>query len=498
MDTKLFEEFKAYYNEIKNYTDASTLISWELHTEVPRKGVDRLVNLSSFYSGKAFQMGSSDKMGEYLDKLSKDDKDMPEEWKASIKRLAKKYRQDKNVPVDFYEAYVKNIAEAEDVWQNAKRMDDYASFEPYLKKIIEDTKQLCQYRNPDRKPYDTLLDEYEEGMGREEIDELFSKLKEQLIPLVQAITQKKEPDSTKFTGEFDINKQKEFSRYLLEYIGFDMNAGVMSESEHPFTTGVSGDDVRITNHYDEKNIINPMFSIIHEGGHGIFMQNIDSKYKETPLADCQYMGLHESQSRFYENILGRNINFWKPIYKRLQETFTQYEDITLEEFYREINHVKNSLIRIDADELTYCFHIIVRYEIERELFDGDIEVDDIPKVWNEKMQEYLGIVPRKDSEGALQDSHWSGGAFGYFPSYLLGSIYDGMLLEKIEEELGDIDKLLSEGRIGDITKWLNTNIHCEGSNAVPKELIEKICGKKITVEPLVKYFEKKYKELYDL
>lgn len=500
MKNNIFEEFVQYYGEIKKYQDTENIISWELHTEAPEKAVDSLVDLQSFYSSKAFEMSTSDKMGEYLNKLSqKDNQDgIPDQWLKSIKKLTEDYKENKNIPVEFYSEYSKTVAKSEDVWQNAKRNNDYNSFKPYLEKIVNMTKEMCKYRNPDKNPYDLLLNDYEKGMESKEIDEIFDTIKRELIPFVKSITLKPQPDTTKFFGEFDINKQKELSKFLLEYIGFNMAGGVMAESEHPFTTGINMNDVRLTNHYDRENIISPIFSIIHEGGHGIFEQNVDSKYMDTPLFSCEYMGLHESQSRFFENILGRNINFWKPIYYKIKELFPQYENIRLEDFYREINHVKNGLIRIDSDEVTYCFHIIIRYEIEKSLLNGDIQVDDLPRVWNEKMEEYLGITPKTDADGILQDSHWSAGLFGYFPSYLLGSVYDGMLYDKIKEELGDVDKLLSEGNIKEITKWLNENIHKNGTSVVPKELIESVCGKKISAEPLLNYFKEKYSEIYGM
>ena len=210
------------------------------------------------------------------------------------------------------------------------------------------------------------------------------------------------------------------------------------------------------------------------------------------------MGIHESQSRFYENILGRNKNFWLPIYEKLGALLPQFQAISLEEFYQEINHVRNSFIRVDADEVTYCLHIIIRYEMEKAIFRDNVSVDELPAMWNNKMEEYLHITPRNDAEGILQDSHWSGGSFGYFPSYLLGSIYDGMFLEKIEEELGDIDTILAEGRILEITKWLNENIHVYGTTRTPKQVIAEVCGKELSAKPLMKYFTKKYTQIYNL
>ena len=257
-------------------------------------------------------------------------------------------------------------------------------------------------------------------------------------------------------------------------------------------------DVRITNHYHVNEPLFAIFSAIHEGGHAIFEQNVAPKYADTVAENINYMGLHESQSRFYENILGRNINFWKPIWPKVLEIVPEFKQVTLEEFVREINHIANTYIRTEADELTYCLHVILRYEIERAIFIDGAKVEELPKMWNEKMEELLHITPRDDAEGILQDMHWSDGSFGYFPSYLLGSIYDGMFLEAIERELGSVDEILASGEIKKITKWLNENIHQYGSTRISSEVLEKVCGTELSAKPLIKYFKEKYSKIYGI
>lgn len=238
-----------------------------------------------------------------------------------------------------------------------------------------------------------------------------------------------------------------------------------------------------------------MFSAIHEGGHAIFEQNVNPAYDNTVAGSCAYMGIHESQSRFYENILGRNRNFWVPIYEKLGALLPQFKEISLDDFYREINHVRNSFIRTEADEVTYCFHIIIRYEIEKAIFRDGVSVQELPALWNQKMQEYLHITPENDAEGILQDMHWSDGSFGYFPTYLLGSIYDGMYLEALEKELGSVDEILAKNHILDITKWLNEKIHWYGSTRTPREVIAAVVGKEVSAKPLMSYFIRKYTEI---
>ena len=364
--------------------------------------------------------------------------------------------------------------------------------------MIEMTEQMTAYTDPGVEVYEALLDQYEKGMDSATIDGLFTELKEKLMPLVQSVLAAEQPDEAKFCVTYEKNAQKEVERLLLSYIGFDWNRGTVGESTHPFTLNFSSKDVRVTNHFYEHDPLSAMYSAIHEGGHAIFEQNVNPAYDGTVAGSCSYMGIHESQSRFYENILGRNKNFWVPVYEQVQQKLIPLQNVSLEEFYREINHVRNSFIRTEADELTYCFHIIIRYEIEKAIFRDHVKVEELPALWNAKMQEYLQITPANDAEGILQDMHWSDGSFGYFPSYLLGSIYDGMYLEALEAELGSVDELLAAGRIGEITQWLNEKIHWYGSTREPKEVIENVCGREVSAEPLIHYFENKYKEIYKL
>lgn len=497
--TKL-EELKTLLKELKDYSTACTLLSWDLHTETPKYGIDTVVSSLTALSTKSFELSVSERAEKIIYALNEPDEydQLDDVYKKTVRKLKKDFDESKRIPVDFYSSFVENRAKAESVWREAKITNNFALFAPYLEKNINNTIQLYKYMRPEAEPYAAMLDDYEKGMDEASIDRIFNELKTDLIPLVKAILSKPEPDASKFKGDFDINKQKELSHFLLEYIGFDFERGCIAESEHPFTSGTCRNDVRITNHYHKDDLLSAIFSIIHEGGHGLFMQGTDEIYDNTPFSDCGYMGLHESQSRIWENILGRNINFWKPIYHKLQEMFPEYKNISLEEFYIEINHIKNGFVRTESDEVTYCFHIILRYELEKELMSGRLSVNDLPAAWNAKMKEYLGIEPETDTLGVLQDTHWSGGMFGYFPSYLLGSIYDGMLLDKMNEELGDIDTILAEGRAKEITAWLKEKVHRYGGFREPKEVLMAVCGKEVTAEPLIRYFKEKYTKLYNL
>lgn len=498
--SKTLDEFQAYLDKMNQLNHVTTLLYWDMRTNTPKMGFEGHANALTYFSTENFTMGTDEKLRELLDKLAEPEEfeQLDDVMKFTVTRMKRDIDKEKRIPKDFFESYVKEQAESEHAWEEAKNASDFSVFAPHLEKMIEMTKQKCAYTDPGKEVYDVLLDQYEEGMDSATIDRLFEELKKDLIPLVKKILAAKQPDDSKFEGSYDINAQRELQWKLLEYIGFDRDKGTVGETEHPFTLNFSHNDVRVTNHFYPNEAINAMFSAIHEGGHAIFEQNVNPAYDGTPAGSCSYMGVHESQSRFFENILGRNKNFWVPIYGEVQELLPKFKEISLDEFYHEINHVRNSLIRTEADEVTYCFHIILRYEMEKAIFRDNVPVSKLPELWKEKMQEYLQITPKNDAEGILQDMHWSDGSFGYFPSYLLGSIYDGMYLDEIEKELGDVDKILAEGRIKEITHWLNEKIHVYGSTRLPKEVIANVCGKEVSAEPLVRYFTKKYTEVYGL
>lgn len=495
-----FEQFKEYLEKMNKYNQVLNLVFWDIETIMPKNGFQRHSDALTYFSTEHFKLTTSDELRGYLEKLNQPEEydKLDDDWKFIVKKMKKECDEASRIPEEFYSEYVQKQAEAEQAWKEAKNASDYSIFEPHLQTLIDMNKQMIEYMYPGKEIYDAMLNQFEEGMDSETIDRIFDELKKELIPLVEKITATKQPDDSKFDNDYDIDAQKKVQKLLLDYIGFDWEKGAVGETEHPFTMNFSSQDVRITNHFRERDAIEPMFSAIHEGGHAIFEQNVNPKYDGTVAGSCCYMGVHESQSRFYENILGRNKNFWIPIYSDVQKLLPALENISIDEFVAEINHVKNEPIRIMADEVTYCLHIIVRYEMEKAIFREGLSAKELPELWNKKMEEYLHVTPRNDAEGILQDSHWSGGSFGYFPSYLLGSIYDGMFLEALEAEMGSVDDILKEGRIKEITKWLNEKIHQYGSTRLPKEVIEKVCGKEISAAPLIKYFTEKYTKIYNL
>lgn len=491
---EILEQFKEYQKKIQQYNQILSLLHWDLTTMAPEKGVESKLDLIRFFSTEVFRLSTAREYGDMLEALARPEEfeHLDDAMQLTVKRGLLEYQRFLRVPEEFYTEYVTEKARSEKAWEKAKRSSDFSLYAPHLEKIITMTKQYARYMEPDQDPYEVLLDLYEEGIDSRTIDRVFAEIREGLRPLLGKIAASPRPDLSAIEGCYDIDAQKKVQELLLSYIGFDFTAGAAAESEHPFTMDICPGDIRVTNHFREDNPIDAMFSAIHEGGHAIFGQSIDPIYADTAVWQVNMMGLHESQSRFYENILGRNPNFWTPIYGQICELLPQFKEVTPETFACAINDVHPSMIRTEADEVTYCLHIILRYEIERAIFRDEVSVDQLPALWNDKMEELLGIRPANDAEGILQDVHWADGSFGYFPSYLLGSVYDGMFLNQLEEELGCVDTILAQGRILEITAWLKEKIHRHGSLYTSREVLQRVCGCEISAKPLMEYFNKKY------
>ena len=415
-----------------------------------------------------------------------------------VTECKKQYDDNKNIPADLYSKYIQAISKSEQTWQKSKHNNDFKGVIPYLNEVISLTKEVYSYSKPNTPTYDALLDDYEKGITDEQLSILFKELKDGTIPLIEAISKKEQVNQDIFQGNYDIHLQKEISNYFLDVIDFDFESGCLGESEHPFTTDISSPyDVRITTNYNTKDIRSSLFSVLHEGGHALYEQHIDPKLVGTKLNSGTSMGIHESQSRFYENIIGRNLSFWKKHYNKISNIIPSYSNISLDEFYRGINIVTPSLIRTESDELTYNLHIIMRFELEKALFSGDLSINDLSTAWNDKMKEYLGIVPKDDTTGVLQDCHWYSGLFGYFPSYSLGNIYSGQFLNQIEKELGPIDSLIENNKLSDISNWLKINIHQYGLMKSPTEIINDSCHSSVDTTPILKYYKDKYSKIYN-
>lgn len=483
--TKLLE----YLQKIQDTSYIVNLMHWEMDTQAPKKSLDYLIDVKTKVELEIFNLATSEEYKRLIDNVinSEEYNQLSKEEQIYLKELQENYEKDKRVPSEFYEEFSMLCSKSNAIWVEAKEKKDYQIFKPYLAQMIDYTKKYYSYKYPNTQNlYDEMLNDFERGLTTVKIDPLFARLKEGILPLVKKLPKEQKSTSTR---EYSKEELLDIAKYLLDYIGFDNERGALGIYPHGYTTKLNNNDIRITFSHN-KSIFDHVCTVIHEGGHGIFEQSIGANLAKYPIYDINKYALHESQSRFFENILGRNKNFWVPIYEEIKKKLNI--ELSLDEFIANLNMAKPSLIRTEADELTYCLHIILRYEIERDLFADKISVEDLPTIWNQKMQEYLGIEVPSDTEGILQDVHWSQGSFGYFPSYLLGSIFDGMLMQTIKEKVGDIDTILKEGKIKEITKFLQSNIHKYGGAYNIEEVCQRVCGRNLNVEPIINYFKEKY------
>lgn len=494
------DDLQNLVDRLAAYSAAGVLFDWDTSAgDAPEEAADYTAKLVGILAGESFALCTSDETV----KLLKDCLEHPSDDEvetAIVKRLWEDYEKICHIPKEEYIAYQELVSKGMNRWERAKDEKDFSLFSPVLKELVEMSKKINGYR-PRKEGltlYDMMLDEYEKGFTTKELDRFFGELKDELLPIVKKVSEKQDIVRTDFlTRNCSIDEQKHFNYVLAEYLGFDHTRGVIAESAHPFTTSLHNRDVRITTHYYENMITSAIFSTIHETGHAIFEQNNSDRITMTPLAGGS-CAVHESQSRMFENMIGRSEAFWEPVYPKFQEIFEeQFGDVTLEEFVRAVNAAKPSLIRTESDELTYCFHIMIRYELERELFDGDLSVDDLPKLWNQKYREYLGVVPENDAEGVLQDVHWSGGMFGYFPSYALGNAIAAQIYHAMGKKV-DIDGALRSGDLEVILAYLREHIHQYGAMRETKRLLLDATGEEFNPSYYIQYLKDKYIKLYEL
>lgn len=448
-------------------------------------------------AGERHRLSSCRETGELLAFLREHREELDRAQRRQVEELSLRYNKLKNVPADEYMEYAMLTNQANDVWRRAKENSDFELFRPILEKIVTFNRKFAGYYNSEKAPYDALLNEFERGMDMAFLDAFFAAVREKLVPVIHAIGQKPQPDDSFLHLHYPIEDQRRFSDYLMEVMGLDRNHCGIGETEHPFTLHFNNKDARITTHYHLNDVSSSMYSVIHEGGHAMYELGTCDEIQYTCLAKGVSMGVHESQSRFYENYIGRSLPFIRAIFPKMQEIFPQQlGGVTAEQFYRAVNKAQPSLIRLYADELTYCLHIMVRYEIEKQLIAGTLEVKDVPGEWNRLYKEYLGVDVPDDKHGCLQDSHWSGGSFGYFPSYALGTAYGAQMLKGMEEQV-DVWSGVERGDLSAVNAWLREKVHRHGGLMTPAQVVENACG---TFDPSVytDYLVEKYTKLYEL
>lgn len=490
--------FDKYQSTLAAYNHAMGVLYLDATTAAPSDTWEGRSKTMEVLSEVIYNLTANPENAELLAFLEENRSQMDAIRCRQIEVFRKSFEQTRRIPAEEYVAYNVLINDAQGVWNKAKAENDFASFAPFLEKIMAFNRKFAGYYHPEMQPYDALLNEYEEGMNTQTLDAFFAQLREVIVPLIGKIQSVPQIDDSFLHKHYPVEAQRKFSDYIMEVMGLDRSHCAIAETEHPYTTNFNNKDVRITTHYHEDNLVSSMFSVVHEGGHALYELGCDERYNYTLLSGGVSMGIHESQSRFYENIIGRSKAFVHLVFPKAKELFAeQLQGVTEEQFYRAINKAQPSLIRTEADELTYCLHIMVRYEIEKQLIDGKLQVKDLPDEWNKMYKEYLGVDVPFDTAGCLQDSHWSGGAVGYFPSYALGSAYGPQMLSVMQQELGEISPLIENGNLSKVTGWLREHFHQHACFYKPGELFERTCGK-FDARFYTEYLTKKYTELYNL
>ncbi len=492
---KLLEQLK---NAAKFYY-AFNLLEWDMLTKMPKGGAKGRAEIYAAVNTEGFKLFTSDKMGEILKKLEGNVENLNPERQLLVKRIRAVHQRLKVIPPDLMKAFNEAKSKACTIWAEAKEKSDFTIFQSSLEDLVGFMHQFAELYGYEKNPYDGLLPTYEPGVTTEDLKKIINPLRKGLIPFVHLLMeQPNKPDEKIFKGHFSKRLQKKLSLEALKVIGYDFNKGRLDTAPHPFTETVGPEDVRVTTRFVLKDLAPALFAPIHEGGHALYSLGKDSLLKWVKLDTDYSLGLHESQSLMWENIVGRSLSFWKFFYPKLQNIFPRFRNIALKDFYRAINTVKPSLIRIDADEVTYNLHVILRFEIEEALIKGEIKVKDLPELWNKKMKEYLGVVPKNDAEGVLQDIHWSLGCFGYFPTYMLGNLYAAQLFATAKREIPELEEEIAKGNLSVFLEWLRMKVHRFGLIYEGPELIREVTGESPTLKFWLDYIKEKYSKIYDI
>lgn len=492
----LYEQYKTKMQKIADVKYASAVLQWDQETYLPPKGNAIRGKQIATLSEIAHEQFTDEKLGNLLHELSGKE-DLSFNKKRNVQLSLEDYNRNKKIPADFVGKLSESITKAYHDWANARAKNSFALFENSLSTIIELKKQEAEYLGYEQHPYNALMNDYDKGLTVNIVDNVFNNLKPQLQSLLNNINNKPQVDDSFLNQHFDKDTQWKFGIELLTRIGFDFEAGRQDISLHPFTTNFSNADVRVTTRVDENDLSNMTWSCLHEGGHALYEQGLPGEEYGLPLGEYCSLSIHESQSRLWENCVGRGFAFWQHNFNLLKTFFPkQLNNITVEKFYKGINKVQSSLIRTEADELTYHFHVMIRYEIEKGLIDGSITTKDIPAYWNEKYQQYLGVTVPDDASGCLQDIHWSHGSFGYFATYSLGSLYAAQLYAAIEKENQSLVKDISSGDTNVVLLWLRKNIHQKGRLFLSEELCTEATGEPLNPRYFIDYATKKFNDIY--
>ncbi|WP_431799169.1 carboxypeptidase M32 [Halobacillus andaensis] len=495
MNQSTEQKFWALLKQQSAYEEAIGLMARDMRTKAPKKGIDNRSEVIGILAEKVHHIQTSEEISKYIEELKPKADDS--KLRSALEDAEETFNRTNKIPAQLYKEFVTLQSSSESKWAEAKENGNFKKFQPYLEELVRYNQRFAELWGYKNHIYDALLHNYEPGVTVKQLDQVFPKVRDALTKLLNNVQlADAAPDPSLLQGHFPKQRQEQFSKEILKKMCYDFDAGRLDETIHPFAIGLNRNDVRVTTKYDEKDFRTAVFGTIHEGGHALYEQNIDPELSFTPLATGTSMGIHESQSLFWENFIARSREFWANHYPLFQSFAPErFKQIALDDFFFAVNEVKPSLIRIEADELTYCLHIMVRYELEKALISGEIKVKHLPELWNEKMKAYLGIVPDNDSVGVLQDIHWAGGDFGYFPSYALGYMYAAQFDAAMRKDI-DVAGAVRSGDFQLIKEWLTKHIHQFGKTKKPLMIVKDVTGDGLNPDYLISYLTNKYKGIY--
>ncbi|MHA1653680.1 MAG: carboxypeptidase M32 [Candidatus Thorarchaeota archaeon] len=501
-----YEDLLVRAKELALVESSIAILHWDLETYMPPRGISLRSQQIAKLSRIQHDILTRPETGRLIEAAERESSSYDEVMQRNLYLFKREYEQETRVPGDLVAEIARQQAVTVEVWKKAKAANDWKKFEPELQKMMELVRKKAEIVMdvkgiPD--VYDCLIDDYERAMTSDRIERVFRELRDGLVPLTKkCVDATADIDVSHLSRPVPIETQRKIATALAQLIGYDTTSenagGRIDETEHPFTTGYF-DDVRVTVHYHENNVMSMIYAVLHEGGHALYEQYLNHDWMYQPVGQAASMGIHESMSRFVENIYGRTSEFWSYFYPRLNElTNGTFSDVAVDDFVRAVNIVRPSKIRIEADEVTYSLHVIIRFEIERDLFSDKVTISELPQVWNDKYEKYLGVEIENDAEGVMQDTHWASGLWGYFPSYALGNVYDGMWLEKINRDLPGWQDRIADGEFAHIRKWLTENIHSKSALYDPADLVKRVTGKELEARSFLRYLETKYSRLFGL
>lgn len=500
-DEQTFQNVAEHFRETALLEATSALLEWDERTGMPVQAGAYRAEQITLLSGMIHRRRTDPRIGEQLERLDASpltaERNSPAE--GTVSRLLKDFRRNSRLPIDLVEATSKATVLGQQAWEKARASDSWGLFQPHLQEIFLLRRREAELLCDDGPLYDALLDQYEEGAKSSELKQVFASLRDELVQLVQELQASRHPPSgAAWQRTVPVEQQRKISRWIAQQIGYQFDRGRLDETTHPFCTTLGPNDCRILTRYQANYFPSAFYSTLHEAGHGLYEQGLPGDWYGLPPGTYASLGVHESQSRLWENFIGRSQPFWQWALPHMMQMTDSWQGLDALTFYRDANRVEASLVRVEADEVTYNLHILIRFELEQALLSGELAVADAPQAWNERYEHYLGIRPPSHSEGILQDVHWSAGLIGYFPTYTLGNIYAAQLMEAMQRELGELDPLISQGQFQPLLAWLRDKIHARGACYHPVDLIERACGSALDARPLVEYLRGKLMPIYEL